>query len=222
MESVPRGDAEIVLGLARAYSFQGFTDSGDRVGGLANYRGGYVVLMISGQLGAHQTPVEGLGVLLAHELAHIFGAVHRDDPDLLLARGGTGVRVDALNAALMGMHRKRRFQEGVFPLPVPYHEAARPLYRRAIEEDPSDLNSRLMLARLDVETGRYAEAISALEEILAESPGNLEARGDLELALELQRMKAPTLAQLPGATIASMRELSPPSFFNDRKVRTCS
>ena len=141
---------------------------------------------------------------------------------LLLSSGGSGVRVDALNAALMGMHRQRSFEELVFPLPAPYHEAARPLYRLAIEEDPSDLNSRLMLARLDVETGRYAEAISALEEILAESPGNLEARGDLELALNLRREKFPTLAQLPGAAPASMRRLLPPLFFKHRKVRTCS
>jgi tetratricopeptide (TPR) repeat protein len=222
MESISRGDADIVIGLVRAYSFQGFTDMGESVGGLANYRSAYAVLMLSGRLGSPYTPVEGIGALLAHELAHIFGAVHRSGHDLLLAPGDAGVRVDALNAALIGMHRRRSFGTGEFPLPAPYHEAARPLYRQAIEDDPDDLNARLMLARLDVETGRYDEAIAALRDILAKSPGNLEARADLDLALSRQRRRDRPSEAPSGVTPSSMRESSTLLLFDYGKASTCS
>jgi tetratricopeptide (TPR) repeat protein len=222
MASINRGDAEIVVGLARAYSFQGFTEAGESVGGLANYRGAYAVLMLSGQLGAQHAPIAGIGALLAHELAHIFGAVHRSGGDLLLAPGGTGVRVDALNAALMNMHKRRSFGTGDFPLPVPYHEPARSLYRRAIDDNPNDLNARLMLARLDVETGRLDEAIAALEDILAESPGSLEARADLQLALSRQGRRNPLSPQPSRVTPSFMRESLPLPLFDFGKARICS
>ncbi len=222
MSSVSRGDADIVVGLVRAYSFQGFSETGARVRGLANYRSAYTVLMLGGPLGDRRTPISEIGSLLAHELAHIFGAVHRSGADLLLAPGGVGTRVDALSAALIGMHRERTFGASGFPLPAPYREAARPLYRKAIEDDPSDLDARLMLARLDVETARYEEAISALEEILEEFPGNLEARGDLDLARSLWRREANRLAFVLGVAGGFMGQLPRLEYLDQRKVGACS
>jgi len=222
MSSVSRGDADIVVGFVRAYSFQGFSETGVRIRGLANYRSAYTVLMLGGPLGDRRTPISEIGSLLAHELAHIFGAVHRSGADLLLAPGGVGTRVDALSAALIGMHRERTFGASGFPLPAPYREAARPLYRKAIEDDPSDLDARLMLARLDVETARYEEAISALEEILEEFPGNLDARGDLDLARSLWRREANRLAFVLGVAGGSMGQLTRFEYLDQRKVGACS
>jgi len=222
MDSVPRGESDIVVGFVRAYSFQAYSDTGARVRGLANYRNAYTVIMLGGPIGDHQTPISGIASLLAHELAHVFGAVHRSGEDLLLAPGGVGTRIDALSAALIGMHRERTFGTVSFPLPAPYREAARPLYRRAIAEDPSNLDARLMLARLDVETGRYEEAISALESILAEFPGNLEAREDLNLARRLRNHDANTAALGLGVQGRSVGQLLPLGCFDQGKVGACS
>jgi len=222
MSSVPRTDADIVVGFVRAYSFQGFTESGAKARGLANYRNAYVVLLLGGRLGSNRTPISEIGSLLAHELAHVFGAVHRRGADLLLAPGGEGTRIDALSAALIGMHRERTFGATSFPLPAPYWMAARPLYRKAIEEDPGDLNARLMLARLDVETGRYEEAVSALEGILAEFPANLEARADLELALSRWHREMNSSTFDLGVAGRSVGELCGPRNLDQGKVGACS
>ena len=222
MSSVSRGDADIVVGFVRAYSFQGFTETGARIRGLANYRSAYAVLMLGGPLGDHRTPISEIGSLLAHELAHIFGAVHRSGADLLLAPGGVGTRIDALSAALIGMHSERTFGASGFPLPAPYWEAARPLYRKAIEDDPSDLDARLMLARLNVETGRYDEAVSALEGILAEFPGNLEARADLDLARSRWHREAKRSAFVLGVAGRSVGQSSRRRYLDQRKVGACS
>lgn len=222
MSSVARGEADIVVGFVRAYSFQAFTDAGARARGLANYRNAYAVIMLGGSLGDYRTPISEIGSLLAHELAHIFGAVHRSGADLLLAPGGVGTRVDALSAAMLGMHRERTFGAPGFPLPAPYREAARPLYRKAIEDDPGDLDARLMLARLDVETGRYEEAVRALEGILAEFPGNLEARADLDLALSLRHREANSSAFVLGSTGRYVADLSRLRYLDQRKVGVCS
>ena len=222
MSSVSRGDADIVVGFVRAYSFQGFTETGERVRGLANYRTAYAVLMLGGPIGDRRTPISGIGSLLAHELAHVFGAVHRRGTDLLLAPGGVGTRIEALNAALIGMHGQRTFGSSDFPLPASYREAARPLYRKAIEDDPDDLDARLMLARLDVETARYEEAISALESILAEFPGNLEARADLELARSRWHREGRRPAFHLGVEGWSVGQLPLHQYFKEREASPCS
>ena len=222
MRSVPRADTDIVVGFVRSYSFQAFTESGARARGLANYRSAYAVIMLGGSLGDQNTPISEIGSLLAHELAHVFGAVHRNGADLLLAPGGVGTRIDALSAALIGMHRERSFEAAGFPLPGLYREAARPLYRKVIEEDPSNLDARLMLARLDVETGRYEDAVSALEGILSEFPGNLQARADLDLALGRWRREANRSAFVLGARGRSVAELSRLWYLDQQRVGACS
>lgn len=222
MRSVSREDADIVVGFARSYSFQPFTETGARARGLANYRSAYAVLMLGGSLGDDRTPVSEIGSLLAHELAHVFGAVHRSGADLLLAPGGVGTRIDALSAALIGMHRERSFGAPGFPLPAHYREAARPLYRKAIEDDPGNLDARLMLARLDVETGRFEEAVMALEEILSEFPGSLEARADLDLALSLRHRESGSSALALGSPGDNVGESPRPGYIYQRKVGACS
>jgi tetratricopeptide (TPR) repeat protein len=222
MHSVSRGDADIVVGFVRSYSFQAFTETGARARGLANYRGAYAVLMLGGSLGDYRTPISEIGALLAHELAHVFGAVHRSGADLLLAPSGVGRKIDALSAALIGMNRERSFGVPGFPLPAHYREAARPLYRKAIEDDPGNLDARLMLARLDVETGRYEEAVIALEEILSEIPGSLEARADLDLALSLLHREAGSLALALGSARRNVGESPRLECFYQRKVGACS
>ena len=135
---VPRGDADLVLGLAASADPTSETAESR---GLARYEEGYAVIAAGGGL-------EQVSRLLAHETAHLFGAVHVNGPLLLMSPDTNGSRLDPINAALLGLHADRRFEGGVFPLRSNHLEAARSLYLQVVEADPAaDAEARLMPVR---------------------------------------------------------------------------
>lgn len=62
-------------------------------------------------------------------------------------------------------------------------EQARPLYRRHLRAAPKDFQARYLLAMLDCQTGRSAEAVGTLRRLAAEEPRRLDVRYTLGRAL---------------------------------------
>ena len=79
---VSRGDTDIVIGISR---------SPGRNEGISSYEEAYIALRTS-------LPIRELGPLLAHELGHVFGALHADDPTHLMAPRQTATDVDPLTS----------------------------------------------------------------------------------------------------------------------------
>ena len=162
LRAVPRGNADIVVGITQAAApASRLQRGGQRTRGTANYSEAYAVILLQDE------PLAYLGEIFAHELAHLFGAVHRTGEDLLMDARITGTRVDPLNAELLALHAQRGFDRSRFPLPESSRDRVRALYLQALEEE-NDLDARLLLARLDTEERRFDEALASLEEALDE------------------------------------------------------
>lgn len=104
----PEG-ADLVIGLVPAISTPSVTGVGKHDDGLAAYSQGYVALRVS-------RPLCNVGRLMAHEVAHIFGGIHRRGDDYLMDPRAPGTRVDELNAALFELHRDRMIRTQKPPL----------------------------------------------------------------------------------------------------------
>jgi hypothetical protein len=109
IDSVEHGGADLVVGLvpvrvpAAGVTLRFVED------GLAGYSQGYILLRVGLDLCAS-------GALLAHEVAHVFGGIHRDGGGNLMDRDAPGDRVDPLNAALFALHRDRMIRRQAPPL----------------------------------------------------------------------------------------------------------
>ena len=172
--AVDPGEAEIVIGLAGGAGSIARTQDW-RVGeilveeGLAHYTRGYVVI----EVGAGDI-CEGYR-LLAHELAHVFGGVHRANDDYLLTTDGSGVAIDPLNEALLSLHADRRFGPGVAPLSG---EELRTMWRlaRADVEQPS---TWLVVGILAARMGKPKAACTYYEQALESAPDFAPAHANL-------------------------------------------
>ncbi len=119
--------------------------------------------------------------LLAHEIAHIFGGVHRQGENLLMNHQAPGSEIDPLNAELLALHRDRDIRRqppplgaddlrtlwglsaasldeartwvvvGVLAAKLDNHEAAARYYGLALERDPD-----LSVAHFDLGHARLA------------------------------------------------------------------
>ncbi len=133
--------------------------------GLASYREGLLVVAIPSDrdLAAR---------LFAHELAHLFGAVHLSGEGILMAASVPGNALDPLTVRLLQLHRDRRFDPHLFPLPPGALEAARSAYReaasRATEADA-------LLAQIALEQGDTEGALEVADRALGGDPGDIDA-----------------------------------------------
>lgn len=177
VRTVPRGEADIVVGLATRANDLTWSVPDGRSHGLASYGDGSAVLVL-------QRPRALPGRLLAHELGHLFGAIHVDGQDLLMDPKGRGEALDQLNASLIQLHRQRRFTLSGFPLEKGLFQTARSLYQKAADSLGPATSSEAFIwqARLDVETGEYDDATTLLEALLETRPENLEAQVLLGIA----------------------------------------
>lgn len=169
VSSVEPGDADLVVGLASAIGretidrlFEAQTEDE----GLSSYTHGYVVLRVS------TDNLCDAARLLAHELAHVFGAVHRTAPSYLLDQEGTGVDLDPLNLALMALHQDRAFGPGRAPLDG---ESLRTLWRLA--------SARAEAARTWLIVGSLAALMGKPEAALRHYQGALDKDPTLTQAL---------------------------------------
>jgi len=143
--------------------------------------------------------------------------VDETDEVMLITRKGIIIRT-----AVSGISTMSRNTQGVKLMNLDEGDVLMDVARVVIEDDPDDLDARLMLARLDVETARYEEAISALESILAEFPGNLEARADLELARSRWHREGRRPAFHLGVEGWSVGQLPLHQYFKEREASPCS
>jgi len=174
VSAIEPGEAEIVIGLAggsgpttRDLDWGG----GELVveEGLAHYTRGYVVIEVGGG-----DICEGYR-LLAHELAHVFGGIHRADNDLLMTTGGTGVEIDPLNEALFRLHADRKFGPGVAPLSG---EELRTMWRLA-RADVDRADTWLVVGILAARMGKPTDACAYYERALEMAPDFAAAHANL-------------------------------------------
>lgn len=126
---------------------------------------------------------------LAHELAHVFGAIHVGEHDELMARDGRGLRLDAVNAQLLELHSARAFPPSAVPLDRPGLETAARLYQEAARSAPAGAYRALVVIETARGDGRAAlRAADALVAVRPE-PRSLSLRA--RVAADLARLEAP-------------------------------
>lgn len=138
---------------------------------------------------------------LLHELAHLFGAIHVDDPSSVLDLWNRGDRLDALNLQIIHLFRERSFNTWRYPLNREKRRQALSLYyqvadswrdwirKRRIEIDPSKLkipNSLedvfLNIAQIELEERNYEAVLKASQEALKLNSDCLEALNLMAIA----------------------------------------
>jgi len=192
VRTVDHGGADIVVALVPADAQT--ARAGQFVeDGLAAYSRGYVVLRVGSQLCES-------GRLMAHEIAHIFGGIHRFGAGNLMDPTAPGSRIDELNGALFELHRDRMIRNdepplsgemlrmmwrlaradvdaadtwlkvGVLAATMNKPEAACAHYERALELDPLLRVGWVNLGHARLQIGRFARAEEAYMEALALDP----------------------------------------------------
>lgn len=193
VRGVDHGGADIVVGLIPTGAADQRIGSQFVEDGLAAYSRGYVILRVGPELCDS-------GQLLAHEIAHIFGGIHRAGAGNLMNPTAPGSRVDELNGALFDLHRGRliRDQEpplggemlrmmwrlaradvssaetwlrvGVLAATMGKHEPACEHYERALDIDPRQRVAWVNLGHARLQLGHFVPAQEAYLEALALDP----------------------------------------------------
>ena len=168
VEDVELGDADVIMGLS---VHVGLSPRAPRpIGveiepqldmsldeGLAHYTRGYVVFSV------RANDLCETYRLVAHELAHVYGGVHRDGEEYLMDQDGTGLEIDPLNAELLALHRGRLFGPGRAPLSG---EDLRRMWRLA-RADLEDPETWLVVGFLAARMGKPVDAARNYEKALA-------------------------------------------------------
>lgn len=128
--------------------------------GLTHYTEGYLVLDVLGE------EICSIYRLLAHEIAHVFGGVHRTGRRLLMDPVGEGVDIDPLNAEIFALHRDRGFGKGQAPLSGAELRTLWGLARADLE----DAQTWIVVGALAARMGRHAAAVRLYEKALAIEP----------------------------------------------------
>jgi len=193
VRGVDHGGADIVVGLIPTGATNQGIGSQFVEDGLAAYSRGYVVLRVGPELCDS-------GPLLAHEIAHIFGGIHRFEAGNLMNPTAPGSAIDELNAALFDLHRDRLIREhepplggdmlrmmwrlaradvnaaetwlrvGVLAATMGKHEPACEHYERALGLDPQQRVAWVNLGHARLQLGGFLAAEEAYLEALALDP----------------------------------------------------
>lgn len=156
--TVKHGDADLVVGLIPIATEGAAGGTRFIEDGLASYSHGYLVLRVGSELCE-------TGSLLAHEIAHVFGGVHRAGPGNLMDPRAPGERLDELNLALL-MHRNRLVRQQDPPL---RGEQLRRMWRLA-QADLSAAETWLQVGVLAAEMAQPEPACRYYERALAIRP----------------------------------------------------
>jgi tetratricopeptide (TPR) repeat protein len=191
---VPRGEAEIVIGIVSADRMNGSQC------GFASYAHGYIVLK-------HLEPSVLMRHVLLHELCHVFGAVDLDEPGSVMGMERVGDKFDEFTTRVLLLNRERTFGDEPF---VPEDEDLDELillHERRDRMNPRETGLRFALATLYLMRGRLEEAAAECREILEASPDSLETynllgniyhcQGDLEQAIDSYRRTCELNPELP-------------------------
>jgi tetratricopeptide (TPR) repeat protein len=148
-----------------------------RGAGLASYREALLVVALPSDrhLAAR---------LFAHELAHLFGAVHLPGEGILMAPSVPGDALDPLTVRLLQLHCDRRLDPHLFPLPPGALEAARNAYREAASRTGE---ADALLAQVALEQGDAEAALEVASRALGRDPGDVDAH--LVRGIALRRLE---------------------------------
>jgi tetratricopeptide (TPR) repeat protein len=164
----PRPDV-LVLGLTRRHA------APENEWGLSSYREA-LALVTTWRTGGRYGPA------LAHEIGHLFGAVHVETAGCVMAGASPGARLSPLNAALLRLHRDRALSPHRFPLSPDRLAEALELYRRAAATDPGAL---ALLAQTALEAGDDHGALAAAGTLSAWSE---DAQAEMLRGIALRRL----------------------------------
>ncbi|MBM3284479.1 MAG: hypothetical protein FJY81_01240, partial [Candidatus Aminicenantes bacterium] len=156
----------------------------ERYFGYSLFKEGLILIKMMGE-------TRGLVKALEHEMAHLFGAVHVDDPDSLMDIHSRGNRFDDLNARIIRLNRDRTFYGTRFPLPKENWEETAALCRKiasAIQRTdrekkgergsaarrPNLADVHLLLAQIYLEQAKYEAVMAECKKALRIDPSNLE------------------------------------------------
>ena len=162
--------------------------------GLANYTMGYLALDVRGE-----EPCV-IYRLLAHEIAHLFGGVHRRGRNLLMDPAGVGIDGDPLNAELFALHRDRSFGVGKAPLAGDDLHTMWRLARAAVDDAQTWLVVGVLAARM----GQPVAAARHYERALSIDPDHQQALVNLgHVQLQVGALRAAEVSYLRALEIAS-------------------
>ena len=169
-----------------------------RYSGYALSREGVILIQEFGDL-SRQTRV------LEHELAHLFGAVHLNDPSSVMDVLGRGYGFDALTSSLIRLNRNRSFNPVYFPIPKENRPKAAEIYKKILAgmrvqksqgrggakkfmagTNPDDQNLEdvhLILAQIYTENRQYDEALTECQKAMKLNPLNLENLNQMGIIL---------------------------------------
>jgi tetratricopeptide (TPR) repeat protein len=197
--TVAREQADIVLGMtAQGSGWQGS-------GGLAAYLDGYAIVRDRGRR-------DSLARAIAHELAHLFGAIHLVRGDGLMASSFPSWRIDPANRALILAHQQRRFSDHEPPLPRTMLPAAVAAVRSGLEQGLDSVDGRIRLGWLLCESGAYEEALRWANEAVKAAPERPEAHSVLGIAA--RRLGRYDEAILAYAAVLQRRPQDAVTFYN--------
>ncbi|MEK6607043.1 MAG: hypothetical protein AABZ30_05215 [Myxococcota bacterium] len=208
LEQQPKRDADVVVGLV----------GGPSAGSGAVDDLGRARALFGDAVALRWQPVDRLGVVLAHELAHLFGAVHVAEASVMretVADAGAH-RLDAANAAVVEAARDRRFARD-----LPPHDAAgakRVLraverllrddrHNRGAEDVRTDLIEYLRTIEQEALIERRPGAAAGEARRLVAEGRRAAASGDEGKALAFFREALRVCAECAGAHLESGRTL---------------
>lgn len=143
---VPRGSCDIIAGLLAP-------DGEIRPPyGIADYRRGCILIKLHPSWST-------TAILLAHEIAHLFGAVDIDERGSIMGLRRRGTKIDPFTAEIMALNRGRSFGEGEFPLAPAVQERALSLYLKRLAEHRAELGLEIVIAHLLFEKAKRAEPL---------------------------------------------------------------
>ena len=196
----PRTECDVLLAMSAQTNLSG------PYSGYSAYKQALVIVKVLPNLSS-------LELLLKHELAHLFGAVHVDNAASIMDFKSRGSGFDAVNSKAMLLNRERSFGDASFPLPRANQEEAVRLYREIANTNrrskngwariPSDLlfmeglgpespdrsvfqnlgDVHSLLAQIFIEMKRYDDALAECESARKYNREDVEALNLMGISL---------------------------------------
>jgi len=164
----------------------------DRTGSVTAFSHGALVVDDPTQPEPHNT------LILAHELAHLFGATHDPGSDTLMSDKPVSRYFSPRTVRLIGHLRHYDFARGVDALDGSADRNAFQSIRESLEDlaPKPDLQAHVIIGAAAEADGNYTAAVRHYQEGLAVDPKNVQVRFDLAVALERNSQDDKALAIL--------------------------
>ncbi len=173
-----KAQVDIVIGLTRLRSYQNLTSLRDLdVIGRARPFSGYLIMRYPAQplLKVQEETV------LAHELGHLFGAIHTKDSRSMMypvADRQTPTAFDPVNREIIRLVREVDFKKGTEFIEQGYAGQLLSAYKKLVQTEQS-FDFYYWLGVFEIKLGKTDEAVKAWQAAIKLNPQNPQARLDL-------------------------------------------